>query len=177
MITRRSLLLGGGKIALFSLLGGRLYYLQVTESEKYKTLSESNRFNMELLPPIRGRILDRQGVPLALNKDNFRIEIIAEQTKDIIGTLKKLGKIIEIDDLNMRRILKEMRSKRGFVPVSVVDNLKWDDIASVAINTPYLPGVRIDVGRSRFYPYGETQFTSLVMSQRFQRRNKPVIRC
>ena len=155
MITRRSLLLGGGKIALFSLLGGRLYYLQVTESEKYKTLSESNRFNTELLPPIRGRILDRQGVPLALNKDNFRVEIISEQTKDIIGTLKKLGKIININDVDMRRILKEMRSKRGFVPVSVADNLKWDDIASVAINTPYLPGVRIDVGRSRFYPYGE----------------------
>ncbi|OUT96704.1 MAG: penicillin-binding protein 2 [Flammeovirgaceae bacterium TMED32] len=154
-ITRRSLLLGGAKIGLFSLLAGRLYYLQVTESEKYKTLSENNQFNMELLPPVRGRILDRKGIPLALNKDNFRIEIIAEQTKDIIGTLKKLGKIIEIDDVNMRRILKEMRSKRGFVPVSVVDNLKWDAIASVAINTPYLPGVRIDVGRSRFYPYGE----------------------
>ena len=123
-ITRRSLLLGGAKIGLFSLLAGRLYYLQVTESEKYKTLSENNQFNMELLPPVRGRILDRKGIPLALNKDNFRIEIIAEQTKDIIGTLKKLGKIIEIDDVNMRRILKEMRSKRGFVPVSVVDNLK-----------------------------------------------------
>ena len=76
LITRRSLLLGGGKIGLFSLLAGRLYYLQVTESEKYKTLSENNQFNMELLPPIRGRILDRQGIPLALNKDNFRIEII-----------------------------------------------------------------------------------------------------
>ena len=155
LITRRSLLLGGGKIALFSLLAGRLYYLQVTESEKYKTLSENNQFNMELLPPIRGRILDRQGIPLALNKDNFRIEIISEQTKDILGTLNKLRKIIKIDDVNIKRILREIRSKRGFVPVSIADNLKWGDIASVAINTPYLPGVRIDVGRGRFYPYGE----------------------
>ena len=40
-ITRRSLLLGGAKTALFSLLAGRLYYLQVTESEKYKTLSKN----------------------------------------------------------------------------------------------------------------------------------------
>ncbi len=155
LITRRSLLMGGGKIALFSLLAGRLYYLQVIEADKYKTLSENNQFNMELLPPVRGRILDRQGIPLALNKDNFRIEIIPEQTKDILGTLKKLGKIIKIDDVNMKRILKETRSKRGFVPVSVVENLTWEDITSVAINTPYLPGIRIDVGRSRFYPYGE----------------------
>ena len=50
---------------------------------------------MELLPPIRGRILDRQGIPLALNRDNFRIEIISEQTKDIVGTLNKLKKISE----------------------------------------------------------------------------------
>ena len=130
LITRRSLLLGGGKIALFSLLAGRLYYLQVTESEKYKTLSENNQFNMELLPPIRGRILDRQGIPLALNRDNFRIEIISEQTKDIVGTLNKLKKIIKIDDSNIRRILSEIRTKRGFVPVSIADNLKWRDTVS-----------------------------------------------
>ena len=136
LITRRSILMGGGKIALFSLLAGRLYYLQVIEANKYKTLSENNQFNMELLPPVRGRILDRQGIPLALNKENFRIEIIPEQTKDILGTLKKLGKIIKIDDANMKRILKETRSKRGFVPVSVVENLTWEDITSVAINTP-----------------------------------------
>ena len=96
LITRRALILAGGKLTLFSILAGRLYYLQVIDSDKYKTLSENNQFNVELLPPIRGRILDRQGVPLALNKDNFRVEIIPERAKNIGNTLAKLGKIIDI---------------------------------------------------------------------------------
>ena len=155
LITRRALILAGGKLTLFSILAGRLYYLQVIDSDKYKTLSENNQFNVELLPPIRGRILDRQGVPLALNKDNFRVEIIPERAKNIGNTLAKLGKIIDIDRSNLKRVLSEIKLKRSFVPIPVVDNLTWEEVSSVAINTPYLPGIRVDVGRSRSYPFKE----------------------
>ena len=156
LITRRALILAGGKLTLFSILAGRLYYLQVIDSDKYKTLSENNQFNVELLPPIRGRILDRQGVPLALNKDNFRVEIIPERAKNIGNTLAKLGKIIEVDRSNLKRVLSEIKLKRSFVPIPVMDNLTWEEISSVAINTPYLPGIRVDVGRSRSYPFKES---------------------
>jgi penicillin-binding protein 2 len=155
LMSRRALILATGKFTLIGLLTGRLYYLQVIEADKYKTLSENNQFNIELLPPVRGRILDRKNVPLALNKDNFRIEVVSEQAKNIGETLQKLGKIIDIDDANIRRVLTEINLKRAFVPIPVIDNLSREDISQVAINTPYLPGVRIQVGRSRLYPFGE----------------------
>ena len=46
--TRRALVLGGAKLALFGALAGRLYYLQVVEAARYRTLSEDNQFNLEL---------------------------------------------------------------------------------------------------------------------------------
>lgn len=61
VFTRRLVLLAGGKALLVLLLGGRMYYLQVVEAEKYLTLAEENRINMRLIPPPRGRILDRFG--------------------------------------------------------------------------------------------------------------------
>lgn len=154
IFTRRALLLGGAKLGLFSALAGRLYYLQVVEADRYRTLSEDNQFNLELLPPIRGRIFDRQGAALADNRDNFRIEIVAEQTTDVARTLATLRDIIDIEDWDFKRVLRETKRKRGFVPITVVENLSRQEISKVAINTPYLPGIRIEVGRSRNYPYG-----------------------
>ena len=90
LINRRTAILGGLKFSLFAALAGRVYFLQVEEAEKYRTLAENNQFNFELLPPIRGRILDRNGIPLATNKDNFRLEIVSEQTKDVAETLLSL---------------------------------------------------------------------------------------
>ena len=152
--TRRALVLGGAKLALFGVLAGRLYYLQVVEAARYRTLSEDNQFNLELLPPIRGRIFDRNGTPLADNRDNFRIEIVAEQTGDVLQTLSALRSVIHIEDWDLKRVLREAKRKRSFVPITVVENLSREDISKVAINTPYLPGIRIEVGRSRSYPYG-----------------------
>lgn len=153
---RRTAILGAVKIALFGLLAGRLYYLQVVEADRYRTLSENNQFNLEFLPPIRGRILDRNAVPLATNKDNFRIEIVAEQTKDVSNTLDILQKIIPLNATDVRRILKQVKLKRGFVPIPVVDNLSRNDIARVAINAPFLPGIKIEAGQTRLYPFGES---------------------
>ena len=67
LFSRRVAVLGGGKLALLGLLAGRMYQLQVVESDRYTTLAEENRINLRLLPPPRGRILDRYGRPLAIN--------------------------------------------------------------------------------------------------------------
>jgi penicillin-binding protein 2 len=156
VFTRRALVLAGGKLALVGALGARLYYLQVVESDRYELLSRDNQFNLELLPPIRGRILDRNGVALADNQDNFRVEIVREQTDDVAATLSALRSIIEVPDWDVRRVLKEVKRKRAFVPVTVVENLTREEIARVAVNTPYLPGIRTEVGRSRRYPFADT---------------------
>ena len=49
--TRRTLLVGGGQAALFAVLAGRMYYLQVVESDRYAMLAEDNRISLRLLPP------------------------------------------------------------------------------------------------------------------------------
>ena len=152
VISRRAIMLGGGKMALLSTLIGRMYYLQVVESDKYAVLADENRINLRLLPPPRGRILDRNGVPMAVNQQNYRILVVSEQTDDLEDTLDLLGNIVPINDHERTRIMREAKRHRSFVPVTVRENLTWEDVARVELNTPDLPGVMIDVGQSRFYP-------------------------
>lgn len=152
--SRRAALLAGGQLGLLTALVGRMYYLQVIESERYRTLAEENRINMRLLPPSRGRILDRFGVPVAINQQNYRVLIKSENTPDVPAVLDRLAMIIPIDADEKIRIRKEIRRKKKFVPVTVREFLEWEDVARLEVNAPDLPGVTIDVGERRFYPNG-----------------------
>jgi penicillin-binding protein 2 len=154
MFTRRALILGGGQLALFGVLAGRMYQLQVLESSRYRLLAEENRINMRLLPPPRGRILDRFGIPMAINRENYRVSMIAERTSDVDGTLDALGRLIPIADHDRSRILRDIRRYRSFVPVTIRENLNWSEVSRIEVNAPNLPGIEIDVGQSREYPLG-----------------------
>ncbi|MFQ5972903.1 MAG: penicillin-binding protein 2, partial [Alphaproteobacteria bacterium] len=152
--TRRALLLGGGKLALLGALAGRMYYLQVVEADRYALLADENRINLRLLPPSRGVIIDRFGVPLAVNQQNYRVLLTSENTPDVDQTLDRLGRIIPISDEDRERILREIRRKKKFVPVTVKEFLNWKQVARIEVNVPELPGITIDVGQRRFYPDG-----------------------
>ncbi len=154
VFSRRVALLASGKFLLFSALGARLYYLQALESERYKTLADENRINLRLLAPPRGRIVDRFGAPLAINRQNYRAVVIPEQTGDVESTLDSLGRVIALAAGDRRRTLREANRRRGFVPVTVRGNLSWEEVARVEVNAPDLPGVLIEVGQSRDYPHG-----------------------
>ena len=154
LFSRRTALIVGGKAVLLSALSARMYYLQVIEASRYRTLAEENRINLRLLPPPRGRIIDRFGIPMADNQQNYRVLLNAKDAKDIEGTLDVLGNIIPLSPGERRRILREIERNNRYVPATVRENLDWDEVARIEVNAPDLPGVNIDVGQSRFYPYG-----------------------
>jgi len=152
--TRRAAVLLGLQGLFGAVLAWRMRHLQVLETEKYRLLAEENRINLRLIPPVRAEIFDRAGVPLAVNRQNYRVVIIREQAGDVEAMLDKLGLIIDIPDHQRRRVLKEIKQKSAFVPVAVADYLDWRDFAAINVNAPTLPGVQPEVGLSRHYPNG-----------------------
>ncbi|MFP5517000.1 MAG: penicillin-binding protein 2, partial [Alphaproteobacteria bacterium] len=155
LLARRALVLGGIKLAGLSALVGRLYYLQVVESARYTMLAEENRISLRLIAPSRGNIVDRFGVPLAVNQQNYRVVVVSERTHNIQETLDKISRIVPLTDGDRRRVLRELHRKRRFVPVTVRENLTWEQVATLETNTPDLPGVSIEVGELRHYPQAE----------------------
>src|SRR6201995_979559 len=97
--TRRSLGLSGGMAAVFAILGGRLYQLQIKNGDQYRVQAEENRVNQRLIAPPRGRILDRFGVELANNRRNYRVLLVSEQaTEGVSEAVDTLAKVIQISD-------------------------------------------------------------------------------
>jgi penicillin-binding protein 2 len=155
LFSRRAVLIGGAQVGLFSLLAARLYYLQVIEGEKYRTLAEENRINLRLIAPPRGQILDRTGTPIAINEQNYRAVLLPEQVDDLDPLLDKLGAYVPLDDADRKRIARDFQNSSNLNAVLVRDNLSWDQVAQISLHMLDLPGADIDMGEVRSYPYGD----------------------
>ncbi|MBR2922046.1 MAG: penicillin-binding protein 2 [Alphaproteobacteria bacterium] len=153
ILIARSLFLGAVQLFLLFLLVFRLYYLQVYQADKYKTLADENRISTRLLVPPRGIIYDRHENMLAENRQNFQVLIVAEQTPNIDKTLEAFKKIMPLTEDEEKKIRKDLKRNRGFVPIKIKDNLRWEDLTKIMLNMPYLPGIVIDEGLSRYYPF------------------------
>src|SRR5258707_3776072 len=138
LFTRRAALLAGGQALLLSALVGRMYYLQVVQSQQYTLQAEENRISLRLLAPLRGRILDRFGVPLAVNVQTYRGVVTAEQTEDLRATLKDLARMIPLSDNEIAQVVRESERRRAFMPVPVRENLSWEQVAQIQVNSPDL---------------------------------------
>ncbi len=155
ILTRRAMVLAGGKVALLAALAGRLYYLQVVQSPKFAMLADENRINIRLLAPPRGRIVDRFGVPLAVNRPTYRAVMIPEQAGNIEETLNAVADLVPLTEADRRRVLRDMRSRHSFVPVVLREDMDWNEMSRLDVNAVDLPGVSIEQGLIRHYPFGD----------------------
>lgn len=154
IFSRRALLLAGAKGLAVTALGGRLYYLSIVKGEQYQLRAEKNRINLRLIAPERGEITDRNGLKLATNRQDYQVYLIPEQAENVVKTLERLGRIINVSEQNILRIEKRLKRQRKFLPVTIAENLSWDEFSKINVSTPDLPGIVPDAGRTRTYPDG-----------------------
>jgi len=152
--SRRMVLVGGAQAVVGGLLVGRLGWLAVAQNEKYQLLSENNRVQLIVVPPRRGWLLDRDGRPIAINRSDFRVDLIPQQLEDTEQTLRTLAQVLDLDSDELDRILTELKESQGFQPVQVAETIPYDQYAAVSVRLPELPGVQATRGFSRFYPSG-----------------------
>lgn len=151
-LSRRALLLGGAQIAFMSMLGLRMRYLQVDQADQFRLLAEENRINIRLLPPARGEIFDRNGVPLAVNEPSYRITMVREDAGDVEQVISQLSSLVDLDEVTLNRARAEMKRSAPFLPVTLTDHISWEEMSRIAVNAPSLPGITPEVGLSRQYP-------------------------
>ncbi len=155
VVTRRTMLLGGGVSVLMAGIAGRLYQLQILDHKKYLDLAQENQFNRRILTPLRGEIIDRFGNVLASNRKNFRVLFIPEQARDVEAALDKISQIVPLNEEKRARILREIRRRGAFTPIEIEDNLSWQEFSKLNFELPNISGILPDVGETRDYPFLE----------------------
>ncbi len=154
VLNRRSFILYLLKLSLFSLVGWRLYNIQIKDSDKYKTLSKNNQIDIEILYPLRGKILDIKNNVLVSNQKVYDIYLIPENTTNINKTLTKISNIIKIDFGKRRKIIQLSKKVKKFEKIKIFENINWNDLEKIESNKLNIEGIFISQDYKRVYNYG-----------------------
>ncbi|MDG1459817.1 MAG: penicillin-binding protein 2 [Pseudoprimorskyibacter sp.] len=154
-VTRRGAIIGGVQLIFAGTLAVRMRHLQVEQADQYRLLADENRIKIELIPPKRGRIFDREGRVLADNEPVYQVTLTRHDAGDVEEVIAKLSHLLELDVDTLNDATEKMGLRRyRFSPVPVADRVTWEEFSRVAANAPALPGVNTEVGQSRIYPRG-----------------------
>jgi penicillin-binding protein 2 len=134
----------------------RLVWLQVVKYDYFAELSQGNRIRIEPIPPNRGLILDRNGLPLATNAPSYQLELTKEQVSDIDATLNGIAQIGLIDQETIPTIKRDLRGRRSFDAVPIKLQLTENELARFAARRHEFPGVEIRPRLTRYYPLAES---------------------
>lgn len=134
-------------LMLITALIGRLSYMMIFDSKYYsdKAILQQERSRKVKAP--RGYIYDRNGIPLATNKQVCSISVIHSQIEDE-------EKVIDVLSTELKMERAEIAKK--VVKESMIERIKTNVDAKTAakIRGYKLSGVKIDEEYKRNYPYG-----------------------
>ena len=102
-LSRRFVFLSVLKTIVVGAISWRLFDLQMIENQKYEKLSDDNQFDYHIIPPERGRILDRKMRLLAGNMDGFSLVLNWNKKLNVDTIINKILLIVNINqkDLNI----------------------------------------------------------------------------
>jgi penicillin-binding protein 2 len=152
--SRRAFVLGALQSGVAVLLAGRMGYIAIAQNERYRGLAESNRVQTRLIPPRRGWIVDRHGLPMAINRADIRVDLIPDFIEDKDRLIAELTRLLGLPPEEVQRIRADLERGEGFQPVPVAEHLTEQQYYSVKVHEPDLPGVSVLEGFSRSYPAG-----------------------
>jgi len=138
---------------LLLLLFVRLADLQWLQHEGLLLQAERNRINVIPVLPTRGDIVDRRGLGLAVNHVSYRLTLIPERAENISAILGRIQQLMHWPDRRLIAMQKRIAHSRRDRPVLLADKLEWGDVAPVAARLHQLPGLDVQAGTHRFYPY------------------------
>jgi penicillin-binding protein 2 len=156
-------------VVFIGILIGRLFYLEVVQVDHFKTLSKNNWLKLVPIPPPRGLIFDRNGIPLAENEVSYSLEIYpehaenpdqerlskSERAENLNKLLKKLQQLINLSDAEVNRFKKLRARSQRFKPVVLKNQLTENDVAFISVHSYELIGAKVTPTLTRVYPMGE----------------------
>ena len=151
LITRRMFILSSLKIAVFIGIICRLFYLQISENIKWRSLSDKNRLREWKIAPRRGIIEDYFGEKIAKNSQVFQLHMIPEDVPNLEELFFRLSKIIDFNERQKSNLIKRLKKRKPWEPIIISDNLSWSEFSRLNLFLHETPGIKPVVSIARKY--------------------------
>jgi penicillin-binding protein 2 len=136
----------------FAILALGLFQTQVVRGRYYQQISESNRIRLIRLESARGRIFDRNQIPLATNRISYNVYVIPEDFNP-----EDLPILSQLLDLAPNEIRLRMTQKRhlAFTPSLIKEDIEKKVAMKLEERRPKFGGIFIQAQFIRSYPQKE----------------------
>jgi penicillin-binding protein 2 len=138
-----------------SILLVRLGYLQIIRGAEFKQKSENNSVRFRRIKPLRGLIMDRNGIVLVDNSPSFDVLYIPSKVKGNELSVEKLKDLYKSKSLEFSYDQSISKTAKQYSPIKLEKNVSMEKVALVETNALNLPGIYIDVSPVRLYLDGE----------------------
>jgi len=99
-----------GLVGAAGAVGARVAQLQVVQADDWRARAEGQHAARRPLPAPRGAIYDREGVPLAVSQEAFRISVAPRELRDPDGTADALVEALGVSRRRARRAVDPQRT-------------------------------------------------------------------
>lgn len=139
-------------VGIFSMLGAKLWQMQLLRSDSYASEAENNLYTSVSTPASRGRIYDRNEIELVKNRACQTVLADADAANDP-GLLKRLSAVLGIPVGVLRQRVRDesfgAQSQR-----IVTSEAKLRDVAFISEHAEAFPGIAVEERSVREYPFG-----------------------
>lgn len=141
-------------LAVFLVIGGRIFYLNVLRGGYYQEVAQGNKIRSIVIKAPRGKIFDRYGAMLVNNIPSLDAVIVpADLPKDELNleTMKEI--LAEALNMNINEVAAklEMAGGRSLNPFLIKENISQDESLFIAEKIDSLSGVMIEQTAIREY--------------------------
>jgi penicillin-binding protein 2 len=141
---------------LLTLLGVRLYYLQIVRGSYYAERAENQRVRLIPIPAPRGAIFDRNGKILVDSRPTYNVVLANEPLKklDLASRVDDYAAGLTLDRQFVVERLNVIKKQNDFETMVLKENATMQDIAWVEAHSVEFPELLIELQPQRFYPLG-----------------------
>lgn len=153
----RVTVLGLVVVSLFSVLLSRLWFLQVLVGEDFAQAAERNRVRIVAVEAPRGRVYDREGRPLVLNRTSLAVGVrrddLPKNSRRRLDLLRRVARLLDMDLQDVRRRLRDKRVS-PYKAVVIKEDVPQEIIFRIRERQELYPGVEAVLLPVRVYPKG-----------------------
>lgn len=143
-------------VALFAVIAGSFWVIQVVQHTRYEDLAERQHQRKMPLRAPRGVLYDRNGEVLVRNTFSYTISIVREQSLDLESASRRLSEAIGMPAADIAELVAAARRRRDplYLPVPIVQHASMAQVAAVTARQVDLPEVVVQTLPTREYPGG-----------------------
>jgi penicillin-binding protein 2 len=137
-----------------SVLVARLVFIQIVQGNYYRELSTYRSIRIITEEPLRGRILDRNGVVLAENVPSYDLVVVPEDIKDKNRELNFISSITGIKTADIQTTI-DKSGLPDYSDIIIKKDISTEEMIKIEEHTYEIPGVKVVLSSKRHYTFGE----------------------